>query len=176
MISQTYPLIASAILLPLLQLSSFAASEGINCHGDGHCKTFTSGYNGQNLLVEAVMEVNNNTIFTDGRNIACLRGMAANEIDGALCIWTWNTQNDTTGARVKEVVNQIVDHGCHQCGSAPTQPTGNDLSTGEVTIGWSTDDGGCSGVCNAYGSSDYLPGAINPNAGLASGQLPAGSK
>ena len=66
---------------------------------------------------------------------------------------------------MKQLYQRILDHGCKVCGSAPTEESGNDVSTGEVTIGFSFNEGACDGVCNEYGGSDYLPGAFVPSTG-----------
>ena len=58
-----------------------------------------------------------------------------------------------------------MNHGCHVCGNVPIVWGTNDLSKGEMSVGWSFNKGGCDGACNQQGGSDYQPGNIVPSAG-----------
>jgi len=166
MIPKPHHLITALLLLlgPLL-----ASTEGNNCHGSTYCKSFTNGKSGseiQHQLLTSLNETSPSAILLNGQNIACVPGIAGNLINCAICVWVWNTQNTTTAGQVMGFAERIVEHGCGLCGSAYLVDDGrDDVGEGEVTIGWSGNEGGCDGVCNEFGGSDYLPGQTVPSAG-----------
>ena len=158
--------------LTLLFLTPFVTCNGIGCWGSKYCKQFV-GYNqNRTLFRESINEAPDSATYQNGQNIACWRGEAYNGIQGGLCVWVWDTDNTTTGAVVKDRVQRVWDHGCQKCGAAPIVDDGsNDLSKGQVTVGWSWNENQCSGICNQQGGSDYQAGTINPDAGLPAGTV-----
>ena len=164
----TVPHILTYVLL--LTLSPLVSSNGIGCWGSKLCKQFV-GYNQDpTRFFESINQTSDTAVFENGKNIACKNGVANNGIDGALCVWVWDTDNTTTGAVIKDRVQRIRNHGCKQCGAAPIVDDGsNDLGKGQVTIGWSWNEGHCVGVCNENGGSNLAPGYINPDVGLPPG-------
>jgi len=153
--------------LVFLGLGSLIASEGQNCHGNG-CSNFS---NPQDMpsLDKSLNQSSDTLVFRNGENIACIPGVSDNLINGGICVWFWNTQNTSTGADAKQLYPYIRKN-CGLCGSLPTNIWGNDVSDGELTIGWSPNTA-CDGPCNEQGGSDYLPGVVVPGAGLGTSGL-----
>ena len=65
---------------------------------------------------------------------------------GGICAYVQLTANGTTASEVKALVGKLQKHKCRYCGSVPTG-TENNVSEGMLTINWSDDLKGCSGLC-----------------------------
>ncbi|KAL6713201.1 hypothetical protein ACLMJK_009322 [Lecanora helva] len=166
-ITQSHHLLAPLLLLLLLLLTTLPLTSplGLSCQPNTkrYCDSFAPTSNIP-YLYQSLAQIPSTNTYANGENIACLPGIGGRLINGAICVWVWNTDNTTTGATVKEIAPLIWQHGCRVCGSAPiVQDGSNDVGKGEVTLGWSWNEGGCDGVCNSYGGSDYEPGAVVPD-------------
>ncbi|KAL6719020.1 hypothetical protein ACLMJK_003255 [Lecanora helva] len=167
MIAKTYHFIISVLLL----LAPLTTCKGIGCWGADHCKDFIGFNQDYNVLTKLVDQIPNSATFENGRDIACMGGEVSGSIHGGLCVWVWDTDNTTTAAVVKDRVHRIFDHGCKKCGAAPIVDDGsNDLSKGQVTVGWAWNDNRCNGVCDATGHTDFSY-AIRPDAGYPKASL-----
>lgn len=155
--------------LVFLALGSLVASEGQNCHGRG-CSDFSNPQD-ISMLDLALNQSSNTRILRNGENIACIPGISGNLINGGICIWFWNTQNTSTVADAKQLY-PYIRRKCGLCGSTPTNIWENDVSNGELTIGWSPNTP-CNGACDKNGGSDYLPGDVVPGAGLGTSAPPS---
>ncbi|MCJ1460459.1 hypothetical protein MMC28_010841 [Mycoblastus sanguinarius] len=139
-----------------------AASEGINCEGSIFC----SGFSPNNALAKLAATINTlNTTspptYTNNEHIACLPGTSPTDeevdnhgayteetvdVPGGICAYVQLTANGTTASEVKALVGKLQKHKCRYCGSVPTG-TENNVSEGMLTINWSDDLKGCSGLC-----------------------------
>ncbi|KAL3963619.1 hypothetical protein ACCO45_000623 [Purpureocillium lilacinum] len=59
--------------------------------------------------------------------LACAQGQYS-----SICAFYQNGASGTAD-RAAELLQGLIDHGCSECGSNPTQP-GNDVSKGELTV------------------------------------------
>lgn len=155
--------------LVFLALGSIIASEGQNCKGNG-CSDFSNPQD-ISMLDLSLNQSSDTRMFRNGENIACIPGISGNLINGGICIWFWNTQNTSTGADAKQLY-PYIRRNCGLCGSTPTNIWKNDVSEGELTIGWSPNTP-CNGPCNESGGSDYLHGVVVPGAGLGTSAPPS---
>ncbi|KAK3368976.1 killer toxin [Lasiosphaeria ovina] len=97
---------------------------GINCLGSSQCGS------GKSADLQAVLEtLPDEQVFLDDVQIAC--------VFGGVCAFLQNIPagEGVTGAQIKSLGQQIVDHGCQSCGSVPFQ--NNDVSEGELTFNFS---------------------------------------
>ncbi|OAA52154.1 Killer toxin, Kp4 [Cordyceps fumosorosea ARSEF 2679] len=116
-------------------LSSSVSALGINCRGSGLCPSDGAAGNLINLkaIVDGISDRNRH--YNTGQQIACT---------GSLCTYFQNGASGTA-SDASELLQQLRDHGCKKCGSAPTQP-GNDVSKGELTVNV-VGDPHCQGAC-----------------------------
>jgi hypothetical protein len=115
--------------------SSLCASDQFNCNGEP-CPTFLLGeFNGAQLPGD--------TLYQNDQHIACV---AAEGTDGALCAFLQDTASGATASEIGPHWQDLIDHGCHGCGSVPLNP-GNDVSQGQLTINFVGGAPGCVGVC-----------------------------
>ena len=169
MMIKSYHFLTSLLLLVLAPL---ATSNGLGCWTSKLCKQFVAHNQNPDAFRQSINEAPDTATYENGQNVACENGGAFNGINGAVCVWVWDTDNTTTGAVVKNRVQRIWDHGCKKCGAAPIVDDGsNDNSKGQVTIGWSWNEDKCAGLCNQQGGSSLPPGAINPDVGLPAGTV-----
>lgn len=168
----THRLSAIILLLTLLITATLCNDDGtpgLHCFSDDECKNFDLKADKMYLLGIAIDETDDKRMYKNGENIACLAGYASiakhniGMKKGGLCAWVWNTDNTVTGLKIRPAVKILQAH-CGWCGSAPLDPSANNLATGEVTIGWSDNPQGCSGKCTEWGGSHFGPGDIVPGA------------
>ncbi|KAL6711825.1 hypothetical protein ACN47E_002868 [Coniothyrium glycines] len=128
---------------------------GINCRGSGRCASCSVNIN---EIRASVNTINDATQFSNGQLIACNLCQHCSNCGGSwqqgLCAFAQNMKADEkiSAKRVKEQLKATADHGCNRCGSSPIHP-GNDVSTGQVTVNYVSENHGCDGVC---ASSSFL--------------------
>ncbi|KAK3368975.1 Kp4-domain-containing protein [Lasiosphaeria ovina] len=112
---------------------------GINCQGSSRCISAGPAAS----LAGVLQGLNDNTQFPPGVQLAC--------VTGSLCAFTQNLPAGVwlTGAEIKNLAQQIVNHGCKKCGSAPSAQ--NEVSRGELTFNfvngvWANGDTLCPGI------------------------------
>ena len=78
--------------------------------------------------------------------------------NSALCLFTQNTEKNYTVTDLKVVLQDLVDHGCGFCGSAPLirGRDKNDVSTGILTANI-VHNPPCKGLCPAPGTPGAQP-------------------
>ncbi len=116
-------------------LSGSVSALGINCRGSGLCPSDGAAGNLINLkaIVDGIQDRNRH--YNTGQQIACT---------GSLCTYFQNGASGNAGD-ASGLLQQLLDHGCKKCGSAPTQP-GNDVSKGELTVNV-VGSPSCQGAC-----------------------------
>lgn len=112
-----------------------ADALGINCRGSGLCPSDGAAGNLINLkaIVDGIQDRGRH--YNTGQQIACT---------GSLCTFFQNGASGNAGD-ASGLLQQLLDHGCHKCGSVPTQP-GNDVSKGELTVNV-VGNPSCQGAC-----------------------------
>ncbi|KAK3181606.1 hypothetical protein K4F52_007161 [Lecanicillium sp. MT-2017a] len=105
-----------------------AAALGINCRGSGACNLNNAS------LKEVLTQVkqmqasgNGGHQYSTGVQLACAQGQYA-----SICAYYQNGASGNAD-RAAQLLQGLIDHGCSQCGSNPTEP-GNDVSKGELTV------------------------------------------
>ncbi|QPG95658.1 hypothetical protein C2857_001585 [Epichloe festucae Fl1] len=109
-------------------LISSAAALGINCRGSGGCTFNTAQLSDVLTQVKQIQaQGKGNHHYNTGVQLACAQGQYA-----SVCAFYQSgasgTANDAAGQ-----LQRLIDHGCGQCGSIPTQP-GNDVKKGQLTV------------------------------------------
>ncbi|XP_044717521.1 kp4 domain-containing protein [Hirsutella rhossiliensis] len=120
---------------PLIMLFvSSAAALGINCRGSGFC----SVNDGSMKTIKDQVGV----LIADGGRDKRFNGGGP---QGSTCVF----YQDGASGTAKDAYDQLqklLDHGCNQCGSVPTQP-GNDVSKGQLTVNF-VKNSCCQGDCH----------------------------
>ncbi|KAJ6789039.1 hypothetical protein PWT90_08410 [Aphanocladium album] len=112
----------------LLTFVSTATALGINCRGSGACNLNSASLKEVLTQVRQIQaQGNGGHQYGSGVQLACSSGQYA-----SICAFYQNGASGTAD-RAAELLQGLVDHGCTQCGSNPTQP-GNDVSKGELTV------------------------------------------
>ncbi|KAJ6441632.1 KP4 killer toxin [Purpureocillium lavendulum] len=128
-------------LTSILLFVSSAAALGINCRGSGVCSFNNAKLQTvYNQVGNMIAEGGRDRHFNEGQQLACSQGS-----QGSVCAFY---QNGASGS-AQEAYGQLkalMDHGCQQCGSIPTQP-GNDVSKGELTVNY-VGNPCCEGDCH----------------------------
>lgn len=109
-------------LAPAL-LAASASALGINCRGNGLCPTDNSPGNLRNLMAVVDGIQPRDRAYRAGQPIAC---------EGSLCA-AYQRGAQGSAEAASRSLRALFDHGCHKCGSVPTQP-GNDVERGELTV------------------------------------------
>ncbi|KAK5994840.1 KP4 killer toxin [Cladobotryum mycophilum] len=114
----------------LLLFVSGAVALGINCRGSGFCSINDAVLQHlRDRVGVLIADGGRDRHFNSGQQIACNHGS-----QGSICAFYQNGASGTAG-NVYSQLQTLLDHGCMQCGSVPTQP-GNDVSKGELTVNW----------------------------------------
>ncbi|KAI9715135.1 MAG: hypothetical protein M1812_006114 [Candelaria pacifica] len=141
----------ATVFLTLNALTPIVA-EGINCKGNSGCSFNGIGEgNTPTFMLGLLKPVSDSTVYPPGYMIGC-----AGKFGGsALCMFTQSTTKSSTAGELKLVLQDLINHGCGHCGSAPlirdinpaTGKSYNDISTGMLTINVS--NGACAdeGLC-----------------------------
>lgn len=123
------------IAVSIAALAASTSALGINCRGSGLCPSDGAAGNLINLkaIVDGIQP--RNRAYSTGQQIACT---------GSLCTYY---QNGATGTaeQASGFLQALLDHGCHKCGSCPTQ-AGNNVDNGELTANV-VGDAHCQGAC-----------------------------
>ena len=121
--------------LSVAALAATASALGINCRGSGLCPS--DGAPGNLINLKAIVDniAQRDRHYDTGQQIACT---------GSLCAFYQNGASGTAD-QTSTFLGQLLDHGCHKCGSVPTQG-GNDVSKGELTVNV-VGDPHCQGAC-----------------------------
>ncbi|KAM0266214.1 hypothetical protein ACHAPA_007216 [Fusarium lateritium] len=127
-------------LLTITTLVSAASALGINCRGSGWCDINSASLN--NLLTKAKQlqaRGLGDHYWGEGVQIACSGGQW-----GSICAFFQSGASGNTD-RAVQLIQGILDHGCTQCGSIPTQD-GNNVANGQLTVNY-VEHPCCSGDC-----------------------------
>lgn len=101
---------------------------GINCRGSGGCNFNDAKLSDVLTQVKQIQaQGNGGRHYNTGVQLACASGQYA-----SICAFYQNGASGDAN-RAAELLQGLVDHGCSQCGSNPTNP-GNDVSKGELTV------------------------------------------
>ncbi|TQV90463.1 Killer toxin, Kp4/SMK-like, core [Cordyceps javanica] len=107
---------------------STATALGINCRGSGACNLNDASLKEVLTQVRQIQaQGNGGHHYNTGVQLACSGGKYS-----SICAFYQNGASGTAD-RAAELLQGLVDHGCSQCGSNPTEP-GNDVSKGELTV------------------------------------------
>ncbi|ATY60847.1 Killer Kp4 SMK-core [Cordyceps militaris] len=106
----------------LLTFVSGAAALGINCRGSGGC-TFNNASLREVLTQVQQIQAQGNGGHHYGTGV---------QLASSVCAFYQNGASGTAD-RAAQLLQGLIDHGCSQCGSNPTEP-GNDVSKGELTV------------------------------------------
>lgn len=115
---------------------------GINCRGSAECGN--TGGRATDIL-NYVQKIDNNRWYQNGEHIACWKS----QLGTGLCAFLQGT-GGIPGSLIKELVQDVVNHNCHVCGSVPVffNSGDNDINThGELTINYVAKVGNCNGLC-----------------------------
>lgn len=94
------------------------------------------GYSGWNAditgvrgaLAQLIVDGHGQQHYDQGQQLGCSNN---------LCAYYQNLPGGESAQTAYSKVTDLVNHGCTQCGSCPTQD-GNDVSTGEITLNYVT--------------------------------------
>ena len=140
-----------AALLITVSYSTHASALGINCRGNPSCNLYShSGIATTEWLRDVIVGLNGysgideSRYYNDGEHIAC----AGSSLGAAICAFMQKSQG-ARGATIKLAAQDLVNHGCGTCGSAPLDRNNNDISLGELTFNYVMDPCGNSakGLC-----------------------------
>jgi len=97
--------------------SSCVTALGINCRGSTSCAGWSTADDdvAERLYQKIFSHIKDDTWFSDGQHIACIRKPAT---AGGICAFLQGT-NGLSGKDIKTLGQRIVDHGCRGCGSVP---------------------------------------------------------
>ncbi|KAG5659119.1 hypothetical protein KAF25_000321 [Fusarium avenaceum] len=126
--------------LTITTLLSAASALGINCRGSGWCNINSASLN--NVLTKAKQlqaRGQGDHHWGEGVQIACSGGQW-----GSICAFFQSGASGNTD-RAVELVQGILDHGCTQCGSIPTEE-GNNVDNGQLTVNY-VENPCCDGDC-----------------------------
>ncbi|PHH89084.1 hypothetical protein CDD83_6679 [Cordyceps sp. RAO-2017] len=115
-------------LSALALLVAGAAAHGINCRGSGGC--LSSDAKLSDLLVQLQQlqaQDHGRRHFRQNVQLACVQGKAS-----SLCA-SYKDGPGGSADRAVELVKELMDHGCQQCGKNPTQP-GRDSTDGHLLV------------------------------------------
>ncbi|KFY32987.1 hypothetical protein V495_08541 [Pseudogymnoascus sp. VKM F-4514 (FW-929)] len=108
------------------------AALGINCRGSSTCGVGGIGHSPAGTLekVRDAVAAGPDGHWSNGQQIACVP-----HVTGRLCAFYQNI-GDRTFTKDQSVtyLDQLRSHGCRNCGSIPTDDSGNDTSKGELTV------------------------------------------
>lgn len=121
------------------------SKSGINCDGSSDCGLITSG----SVLPDLQDGVNALPIsasYQAGDQLACIN---VKGLPGGICASVGSntptfvnsassTDDENTTNLAAEVLQDLINHKCQQCGTAPTNRTGNDLSGGSIVVNYVT--------------------------------------
>ncbi|KAI9710424.1 MAG: hypothetical protein M1812_007460 [Candelaria pacifica] len=143
MFSTSTNVLLSTVLLLGTSITPTIA-EGINCHGNSGCQFNGMGVSGSaaHYFKGFVDTAPAQTMYPPGYQIACEGSYAGS----ALCLYTQATTKKYSAAELSVVLQDLNDHGCDKCGSAPLDRTVNDVSKGMLTINV-TKNPSCDGLC-----------------------------
>lgn len=115
-------------------------NSGINCDGSSFCALAGNrGSINTKGLVRAVNGLPVGGTFAAGDQLACfdvpglLGGLCASVCKNTPYFYNGpseTTQNNLAG----DIVQDLVNHGCNTCGTAPTNRTGNQLADGCISV------------------------------------------
>ncbi|KAJ7157202.1 Kp4-domain-containing protein [Mycena filopes] len=124
-----------ATLISATAAATNGAAFGINCEGSIKC----GGQPGDTaaLLVGDIDGINAERYYSNGEHIACRMN---------ICAFLQDQQDWMSGAEIRGVAHDIVEHGCKVCGSAPTK-AGNNVAEGQLTFNFVSETGCREGLC-----------------------------
>ncbi|KAM0335238.1 hypothetical protein ACHAQA_000282 [Verticillium albo-atrum] len=103
------------VSLVVLTMLSAAEGLGINCRGSSSCPNVNfMGASGR--LKDMINRYPDNFWFNDGQQVACA---TTDRTPFAICAFLQGTGTGANGAKVKQLAQYIVNHGCNICGSVP---------------------------------------------------------
>lgn len=123
-------------------LAAGAMAQGINCNGSSQCGN-TGGRTTD--ILNSVQGIDTGRTYQNGEHIACWES----SLGTGICAFLQST-GGITGDLIKELVQDIVNHGCTVCGSVPVFFNSGDNNIndhGELTINYVGSTGGCNGLC-----------------------------
>lgn len=110
-------------LLITLTLAATSSALGINCRGSFQCIFLTDSP--LDTVVGFIDQIDESRFYQNGEHIACT---------GFICAFLQNS-GGAPGSSIKTLAHNLLDHGCHQCGSVPLFfPQDNDVANGQLTI------------------------------------------
>lgn len=118
---------------------SSRTNSGINCDGNALCIGHSGGLNNIFEAVDDTVALPINQTLDAGSVVASYA--FSNTFGHGICA-TIDTKYtigpSTTGLlnSLADVVQDLINHGCDPCGTAPTVRTGNDLSKGALTVNY----------------------------------------
>jgi hypothetical protein len=133
------------LLFTFLEFSTLGYGLGINCDG---CITDSGDRDTATRLTQYISGINQSHWYEDWKSIACIT-LNYTRGGGSVCAYLQNT-GGALGSKISELAHYIPDHGCAVCGSVPfAYPSGNDVSSGELTFGVSHPCSNPDGLCNS---------------------------
>ena len=128
-----------------------AAALGINCRGSALCSDARAGKNAASRLQSFINAgIQGNRVYRNGEHIACVDRTSLAAPSGGFCAFLQGTNRDVNGNNIRDLIGQIVGHGCKVCGSVPIDfPGSNDPKNGILTVNYvsSTDNPCPEGLC-----------------------------
>ncbi|KAJ5607927.1 hypothetical protein N7537_004546 [Penicillium hordei] len=128
------------LMIRAVALPTAAFALGINCRGSSQCmlvSTSDASEAIQGYIQAAIDTGSGGNFYHEGKQIGCKDSICAFYQSGA--------SGDLNDAITH--INNIVNHGCGNCGSDPTQP-GNDVSKGELTVNYVSSPTCTNGLCD----------------------------
>ncbi|RUS14541.1 killer toxin [Endogone sp. FLAS-F59071] len=132
-------------VISILAAASYV-SAGINCEGSSLCSEGTGDVSRK--LTGYINQLADSRWVDNGVQIACVREPHSGDSDGSICAFMQNT-GGAPASSLKQLAQDIVDHGCNKCGSVPLfYPTdNNDGDHGILTFNYVAQGCGKSGLC-----------------------------
>lgn len=146
LLSPNSPLLGALIIAA--SYSQHVAALGINCRGNPSCSLYGNFADVapaewlRNVIVglQGFNGIDESRHYKDGEHIAC----AGTSLSASICAFLQKSSG-AQGATLKLAAQDLINHGCGNCGSAPLNRNNNDISLGELTFNYVTDPCGNSG-------------------------------
>lgn len=104
---------------------------GINCRGSGQCPFCHAQTSLHEIQRDCISKISDNAWFENKQRICSAACNDDNAQEYNVGVFLQNTHG-APGSSVKKAIQQLIDHGCGLCGSAPFYE--NDVSLGELTV------------------------------------------
>lgn len=119
-------------LLPIFLLSGLVQGLGINCRGSIQCPFCRAQTSLHEIQRDCIANIDDNRWYNNQERICTTPCDDDHAQEYNVGVFLQYTDHGAPGSWVKRAIQQLLDHGCGLCGSAPF--FNNDVYEGEVTV------------------------------------------